>query len=402
MINAYPGADDITRVELENGITILCRSNFNSPSVVLSGNLSAGSLYDPEEKRGLADFTASMLMRGTEKHDFQQIYDALESVGASFGFSAATYTVGFGGRSLAEDLPLLIETLAENLRLPNFPAEDMERLRAQHLTGLALRAQNTRDMAELIFDEILYANHPYMHSGDGTPESIMALTRDDLVDFHQKHYGPQGMVIAIVGAIAADEAVSLVEQRLGAWQNPSQPPLASVPDMPPLDQRERRDHLIEGKSQSDLMMGFLGPKRLDDDFMAASLGNSILGRFGMMGRIGESVREKSGLAYYAYSSLSSGKGPGAWYVGAGVNPKNIEKQSSLSSRNWRFSSRMALLKMSWTIINPITSAHCPSPLNQIAAWRENCSISNATISVLIIIANTPISSAPSLVRRFWL
>ena len=329
--NAFPGADDITRVVLENGITILCRTNFNSPSVVLRGYLPAGSLFDPEEKLGLADFTASALMRGSENRDFQAIYDTLESVGASFGFSAGMHTLGFGGRALAEDLPLLMGILAEGLRQPTFPDEHIEKLRAQQLTGLALRDQDTGDMAELIFDEILYAGHPYRHTGDGTPETIQAMTRDDLVEFHRSKFGPRGMVITIVGAIEAEEAIAKVEAMLGDWQNPAQPPKPTVPEMEPLVNRVRRDHKIEGKSQANLMLGFLGPKRLDDDYMAASLGNSILGRFGLMGRIGESVREKSGLAYYAYSSLSAGQGPGAWYVSAGVNPANMEKAIELIS-----------------------------------------------------------------------
>ena len=326
---AYPGADDITRVELDNGITILCRTNFNSPSVVLRGNLPAGSLFDTDDKLGISDLTASMLMRGTEKNDFQAIYDNLESVGASFGFSANTYTVGFGGRALSEDLSLLMKMLAEGLRQPTFPTEHVERLRAQHLAGLAMRDQDTSDMAELTFDEILYANHPYRHTGDGTPETIMAITRDDLVSFHQKHYGPRDMVVSVVGAIEAEDTVAQINEILGDWQNPAQPPKATVPDMPPLEKRIRKHHAIEGKSQADLMMGFLGPKRVDEDYMAASLGNSILGRFGLMGRIGDSVREKSGLAYYAYSSLSAGRGPGAWYVSAGVNPANMEKAIDL-------------------------------------------------------------------------
>ena len=327
--NAFPGADDITRVELENGITVLCRTNFNSPSVVLRGNLPAGTLFDTEEKLGLADFTAAALMRGTENRDFQHIYDSLESVGASFGFSAGTYTLGFGGRSLSEDLPLLMEMLSDGLRKPTFPAEHIEKLRAQHLAGLAIQAQDTNEMAELIFDEILYAGHPYSLPSDGTPETIQAITRDDLVAFHQDKFGPRDMVVTVVGAIEADDAVAQVEAILGDWQNPAQPPKPTVSEMAPLEERVRRHHAIAGKSQADLMMGFLGPKRLDDDFMAASLGNSILGRFGLMGRIGDSVREKSGLAYYAYSSLSAGRGPGAWYISAGVNPSNMEKAIDL-------------------------------------------------------------------------
>ncbi len=326
---AYPGADDITRVELDNGITVLCRTNFNSPSVVLRGNLPAGSLFDTDEKLGISDMTASMLMRGTEQYDFQAIYDRLESVGASFGFNANTYTAGFGGRALSEDLPLLMQMLSEGLRQPTFPAEHVERLRAQHIAGLAMRDQDTRDMAELTFDEILYADHPYRHTGDGTPETIQAITREDLVNFHQKHYGPHNMVITVVGAIEADDAVAQINEILGDWQNPDQPPKVTVPEMPPLEKRVQKHHAIAGKSQADLMMGFLGPKRLDDDFMAASLGNSILGRFGLMGRIGDSVREKSGLAYYAYSNISAGHGPGAWYVSAGVNPANMDKAIDL-------------------------------------------------------------------------
>ncbi len=323
--NALPGVENITRTLLDNGIAVLCRSNFNSPSVVLSGNLSAGSLLDPEDKLGIADFTASALMSGSVKRDFQETYDALESVGANLGFNAGMHTLSFSGRALAEDLPLLTEILADSLRQPTFPAAQIEKLRAQHLTGLAIRDQDTRDMAELVFDEILYAGHPYRYSGDGTPETIRSITREDLLAFHRSKYGPKNMVIAVVGAIEAKEAVARVEAAFADWQNPAQPPKPSVPEMKPLQKSIRRDHTISGKFQTDLMLGCLGPKRLDDDFMAASLGNSILGRFGLMGRIGDSVREESGLAYYAYSDLSAGVGPGAWYVSAGVNPANLEK-----------------------------------------------------------------------------
>ncbi len=77
-MHSLPGKDDITRIELANGMTILARPNFNSPSVVLSGYLMVGGLSDPDEKLGLADFTASALLRGTERRSFQEIYDALE------------------------------------------------------------------------------------------------------------------------------------------------------------------------------------------------------------------------------------------------------------------------------------------------------------------------------------
>jgi zinc protease len=326
---SLPGPDDITRMVLPNGITVLCRANFNSPSIFLSGYLPAGSLFDPDEKLGLADFTASALMRGTGKRNTQQIYDALESCGASLSYGAGAHTTSFGGRSLTEDLPLLLNLLAETLRQPTFPGDQIEKLRAQLLTGLALRAQDTADMASLTFDQILFEGHPYARPDDGWPETIQAITRRNLMDFHKKYYGPRGMTIAIVGAVEPKAAVEQVEHVLGDWKNPSQPELPPLPLLTPLKKTVSRKVSIPGKSQSDLVIGTSGPARRDPGFLAASLGNSILGQFGMMGRIGEVVREKSGLAYSAYSSLNSGIGPGSWEVSAGVNPGNVEKAGKL-------------------------------------------------------------------------
>ncbi len=324
-----PGPEDIHRQVLPNGIVVLCRSNFNSPSVVISGYIQAGSLFDSDEKLGLADFTARALMRGTEKRDFQQIFDALESCGASLGLSSGAHTTGFSGRALVEDLPLLMDLLAEAIRMPMFPQRQVEKLRAQLLTGLAIRAQDTSDMASLTFDQIVFENHPYSRPEDGWPQTIQAITRGDLVKFHQKHLGPRGMVIVIVGAVEASQAFVQVERVLGDWRNPRQPESPVLPPVRPLIQSVTRKVTIPGKFQSDLVIGASGPKRLDPEYIPASLGNSVLGQFGMMGRIGEVVRERAGLAYYAYSSLNAGIGPGSWDVAAGVNPGNVEKAAGL-------------------------------------------------------------------------
>lgn len=327
--HSLPGPDNITRVVLPNGITILTRSNFNSPSATLSGYINAGSLFDTDEKLGLADFTTAALMRGTEKRTFEQIYDSLESVGASLGFSAGTHTAGFSGRALVEDLPLLFELLSEALRTPTFPEDEIERLRSQLLTGLAIRAQDTGDMASMAFDQLVFGGHPYSRPDDGYPETIKAIRRDDLADFRRRTFGPQGMTIAVVGAVEASFVVEKISHALGDWQNPQQPPVPELPPVKALKKVKRKNIRLPGKSQSDIMVGVVGPSRRSPGYMSASLGNSVLGQFGMMGRIGDVVREQSGLAYYAYSSLSAGAGPGTWEVSAGVNPANVEKAIDL-------------------------------------------------------------------------
>jgi len=328
-LSSLPGPDDVYREVLPNGITVLSRSNFNSPSVVIAGYFEAGALFDPDEKLGLAEYTVLSLMRGTKKRSFDEIYNSLESVGAGLGFNTGVHKSGFHGRSLTEDLPLLLDLLSETFTTPVFPKAETEKLRAQLLTGLAIRAEDTGDMASMIFDNILFKGHPYSRPEDGFPETIQNIKRDDLMKFHREHYGPRGMVIAIVGGVMPENAIKQVKRALGGWQVKGQKEIPALPPLKPLKKSVSKNHRIAGKSQSDLIIGTNGPMRRDPEFMSASIGNNILGQFGMMGRIGDVVREKSGLAYYAYSSLNAGLGPGSWEVSAGVNPQNVKKASEL-------------------------------------------------------------------------
>lgn len=328
---SLPGPDDIVRRELANGIVALVRENFTSPAVVVDGMLHAGSLYEPRDasQAGLAAFTARCLMRGTERYTFAQMYEDIEAAGARLSISGGTHTAGFGGKGLAEDLGLLLDRLAEALRHPTFPAEHVEKVRGEILTGLAIREHDTRSMASLTFDELAYAGHPYAVSEEGYPDTVRAITRDDLAAFHRKTYGPRGMIVVIVGAVKAEAAVALVEKYLGEWRNPEQPARAELPALPSLAEVREKRVTIAGKTQSDIVLGLPGPARSAPDFLDARLGNSILGVFGMMGRIGDQVREKAGMAYYAYSQLDGGFGPGPWSVTAGVHPQNVERAVEL-------------------------------------------------------------------------
>lgn len=326
---SLPGPEDIARKVLPNGITLLTRSNYNSPSVVLTGYVAAGSWMDPLDKLGLAHFTASALTRGTEKRSFQDIFDQLESAGASLGFGASVHNTSFSGRALAEDLPLLVDLLADCLRRPSFPNEYVKRLQTQLLTSLAIRAQDTSDMSAITFDQILFGEHPYGRPEDGFTETIRKISRRDLVDFHRRYYRPENMVLVVVGAVDAENVFDILEKALGDWQNSIPAPVQSLPEIVPLTQSVRKHLDLPGKSQTDLVIGMLGPKRKSPDFQAASLGNNILGQFGMMGRIGESVRVKAGLAYDASTSLNAWIDGGSWEVSAGVNPANLQKAIDL-------------------------------------------------------------------------
>lgn len=340
-INALPGPDTIHRQELPNGVIVLTRENFASPSVVISGHVHAGALFEPAEKAGLANLSASALMRGTQQRSFNEIYETIEGIGANLGVGGGTHFASFRGKSLAEDLNTLLDLLSDVLREPEFPQAPVEQLKGEKLTTLAMRDQNTRSVAAMTFEELAYADHPYGQPSDGYRETVADLTRDDLAEFHARRYGPQGLVIAVVGAVQSEAAVDAVAAALGDWKGPQVEPLEEVSDAPAPDKLVRKDIAMTGKTQADIVVGAPGPRRSHPHYLAAALGNSILGRFGLMGRIGDVVREEAGLAYYAYSSLGGGLGPGPWRVIAGVNPANVEQAVELCrSEIGRFSTEM--------------------------------------------------------------
>ncbi len=322
---AIPGPHDITRCELSNGIVLLVRENHASPAVVVTGYLQVGARDERPEQAGLADFTADALMRGTAGRSLDEIYGALESVGASMGISGGTHTTGFGAKSLADDIPLLFDLLSEVLREPSFPLDEVEKLRGEILADLAERAHDTRRMANLTFYELAYPErHPYAVSSIGYPETIAAIDRDDLMDFYASGYGAAGMVIVVVGAAKTEDVLAQVEEAFGEWEGQTyrREPL---PEVPRIDRVRQRTVSILGKTQSDVVLGYPGPSRTHPDYLDARVCNTVLGVFGLMGRLGENVRDEQGLAYSSYSRLSGGPGPGPWRVIAGVDPANVER-----------------------------------------------------------------------------
>lgn len=328
-LRALPGPEDVGRQELPNGIVILARENFTTPSVVLSGYVAAGAIQTNGQRAGLADLTAAAMMRGTEGRSFRDIFEAIESIGANLGLTANEHTTTFQGKALSEELPLLIDLLSDILRRPVFPTKEVSRLRAEALTDLAVRDQDTGALAEMAFDELAYPGHPYSIPVEGYRETVRELGASHLRAFHRKNFGPRGMLIAVVGAVPSQGAIDAVVSAFAEWRNPRQAVDVDLPPVSKPDGLVRRNVHLPGKSQCDVIVGVPGPSRFDPGFLAAALGNNILGRFGLMGRIGEALRSKAGLAYYAMSKLAAGPGPAPWEVSAGVDPRNVERAIDL-------------------------------------------------------------------------
>lgn len=322
--SALPGPHDVLRVTLPNGITVLARENWSAPSIVVEGYLLAGNLDEPADLPGLASFTTSMLTRGTRRRSFAQINETVESVGASIGFAADRQIISFSTKSLAEDLDLVLDVLADELRQPAFAPEYIERLRGLRMTSIAERENDTRQMAGRAFRELMFGAHPLGRDLLGTRQSNTAIDRAALVAFYETFFRPQGMVVAVVGALPAQQAVDKIAATFGDWHG-QRAPRPALPPVPALETRRERQVAMPDKSQADIILGWMAMRRNSPDFDAARLANTVLGVFGMMGRLGVNVRERQGMAYYAYSRLSADREPGSWAAIAGVNPANVDR-----------------------------------------------------------------------------
>lgn len=319
---ALPGPESIIRTVLPNGLTVLVRENPAAPLAVLHGSLRAGALYERPEQAGLASFVAGMLTRGSTGYDYAAFNETVESVGASLTISADVHSTDIGLTALAEDFDNLLALLADIVQFPTFAEEHVERLRRMKLVRIQERDQDTGSIASQRFYAALFGrNHAYGRATGGYLESVGTLQAADLRDFHRRFYTPQGAVFAVSGAVDAGQVTERIAGLFGTWSGPELPK-HELPMPARVGGLHEFAHM-PGKVQSDLIVGAYGVARQDPDFYAARVANCILGQFGMMGRLGERVREEQGLAYYCYSSLVAEQDAGAWLASAGVNPDDV-------------------------------------------------------------------------------
>lgn len=321
----YPNSKTIERHVLSNGMIVLLYQNPNAKTAVIEGGLWAGAVGESAENGGTASMVASSLMRGTANRTFEQIYDELEGVGASLGFGSGYQMSEYSAESLPEDLDLLLDILADTLRNPIFPADEIEKVRKEKLTSIYMSQNNTNSMAHRTFRATLYGDHPYGQATNGTLETVPTITPADLADFHKHNYAPDGQILTIVSGMPPATVLKKVEAALGDWRNPDYREQPTIPAHARPTETVRVHHAMPDKTQSDIILGLPGPVRSVPDYFAARMANSVLGVFGMMGRLGKSVRERQGLAYYVRSSLAAAIGPVPWYVSTGVAPEKVEQ-----------------------------------------------------------------------------
>jgi len=313
---------------LDSGAVVVARRHTLTPAVTAMLSFDAGSVFDPAERPGLAAFTARMIDRGTPRLSADALAEAIEQRGATIDVTSNRQCVAISLTCLIDDFQDMLTLATDMARTPSFPDDQIELRRHETLTRIAQDAENTAMRASARVFERLYGDgHPYAHAPRGTAESIGALTRADLEAFHAARVRPSRLAVAVVGDIDEAEACDVVAQALSTWSDtPAAPDAIPTPTPPTTRDVSRID--VPGKAQADIAYGLLGPGRLDPEYYAFWVMNTVLGQYGLGGRLGENIRERHGMAYYASSSYDAHRIPGPLIARAGVDPSNVERALS--------------------------------------------------------------------------
>lgn len=310
-----------------NGIKLLILENPANPTVSLSGSLLGGSYFSPTGKYATARLTADMLNKGTSSRNKLQIAEALESVGAGVNISSNTFTVSLSTQSLSRDFPMVLQTLAEELQTPIFPAEELDKLKQRSIAAIKRAQDETDRRAMERFSQLLFAEKSPFHiyPAERRITEIEAITVDDLQTYYTQYYGAASLVLSIVGDVQTSEVIALVQEYLGSWQG-APAPVIDLPETP-LQTAPLADAVaLQDKASVDVVMGHASRlRRANPDYLAAIVANRALGQSTLSSRLGLKVRDEMGLTYGINSYFSdSGIGDGPYMITVTVAPENVE------------------------------------------------------------------------------
>lgn len=314
------------RKVLANGMTVLVLENKSNPTVAIDGFLRTGGVHDPEGKAGLASLTAAMLDEGTTRRDKFAIAEELETVGSSVGFSGGTESTGISGRSLAKNLDRTLGVLAEELMQPSFPASELAKVKANWIASIKQAEDQPDTRAARAFNHAIYpAGHPFyaMEPADQI-KAIEAITVADLQDFHRRHFGPNGMTLAVVGDVRAEEVFAKLEQLFATWPKVALRP-TEIPDVPTVAASRAVVPMMDKTNVAIIYGNPTRIRRQDPKYYAAKLANYILGGHPLSARLGVKLRDEMGLTYDARSSVNPSLGAGTWMATVTVNSANVGK-----------------------------------------------------------------------------
>ena len=292
---------------LPNGLQVVAVLHHEQPAVSMRLLVGTGSASDPKGKLGLAHLLATLLDQGTTTKTAREMNDAIDSIGGAMGAGAGSDLSYVNMVVMKDSFEPGMRMLADMVQHPAFAPEEIDRQRQQSLSFLKVSLDDPEYLANAVFDRLVYGFNGYGMPDSGTPATMAGITRNDPTAFHQKYFGPNNAIMAIVGDVTAAEAFDTVKKVFGDWK-----PRDVVRERfvePPSS--TRRVIVIDKPDavQTEIRVGNIGIPRNHSDYMALNLAVRILGGEGS-NRLHQLLRTERALTYGAQADMNTRKDSG--------------------------------------------------------------------------------------------
>jgi predicted Zn-dependent peptidase len=301
----------IRRETFANGLRLVTEAMPHVRSVSIGVWLTRGSRHEPVAHAGIAHFVEHMLFKGTTTRSAEDIAQQVDSIGGQLDAFTSKEYAGYYVKVLDEHLPLAVDVLADLVSNPVFAPEDIEREQKVVLEEIKMVEDTPDDLVHEIFAEAYWNGHPLGRPILGTPASVAALNQTTLQQYFVETYVPGNFVVVAVGNLEHAEVSALVESKFARGLSHGRAVEDQVPVVAPSVQIRNKD-----LEQSHVCLGTIGLPQNHPDRYAAYALNTVLGG-SMSSRLFQNVREKRGLAYSVFSSLSAYQDTGALSIYAG-------------------------------------------------------------------------------------
>ncbi len=313
------------RDTLSNGAVVVAKETHTTPAVTIGVSFRAGSLYDPASQVGLSNFVSRVVDRGTGSRSADDIAEAFDGRGVSLMVLVTRHLLTLTCTCLADDFDAMLDLLGDVCMHPTFPDQEVETRRGEIVTAIRQDQDNPAAIASEELMRLLYPDgHPYGRRTKGSVESVEAITRSDLQAFHRDHFTPSSLSLVVVGDVTPRRVMEEAARVFGGW-NARPSPDDAVTTPPAVIERRRVVRPMMNKVQADIAYGFVAITRKDPSYYAFQVMNNVLGQYALGGRLGDSIRERQGMAYYVFSAFDGNVAPGPLVIRAGVDPKNVDR-----------------------------------------------------------------------------
>lgn len=313
------------RATLDNGAVVTAKRSQTTPAVTINAAFAAGSAFDPPERPGVGHFVSRTIDRGTLTRPGEAIAEEFDRRGVSLAATVNRHVLSLVCTCLVEDLQAILGLLADIAIRPAFPAEEITTRRGEIITLIRQDEDNPAVMAsEGLLADLYGPAHGYGRRPRGSVESVETIDRAALQRFHEGRFAPGSLSLVMVGDVEPAAAIDAAAAALSDWQAPLPPPIR-LEEAPAHAGRRVRVVPMMNKAQADIAYGFTSVRRSNPAYYAYWLMNNILGQYSLGGRLGDSIRERQGMAYYVFSALDANVIPGPLLIRAGVSPANVDR-----------------------------------------------------------------------------